>query len=105
MDAKSGLDSRSHAPRSSNAAWFAECMDAFVNVLVETMGEPQPRKAEIQIDKVKPGFVLRRFKSTLMHNLDSGTLHESVDGEDKFNFSDSYFRKRLRGRLTTGLPR
>ena len=99
-DAQTGTDSRARAPRRSTLSLIKEGVDAFLNLFLEIMGEPQPRKPEIHMDMVKPGFVLREFKHLLKVNTTcSSMLYERGDGVDTFKFSDNYFRARWRERL------
>ena len=108
-DAQTGTDSRARAPRRGALSLVKESIDAFVNIFLEMMGEPQPRKPEIHMDMVKPGFVLREFKHLLKVNTTcSSMLLERVNGVDNFGFSDNYFRARWKQRLINppaGSPR
>ena len=83
-------------------------MDAFLHLFLEIMGEPQPRKPEIHMDMVKPGFVLREFKNLLKINTNCSSLYARADGVDTFKFTDNYFRSRWGQRLKhppAGSPR
>ena len=108
-DAQTGTDSRARAPRAGAVSLVKETIDAFVNIFLQMMGEPQPRKPEIHMDMVKPGFVLREFKHQLKVNTScSSILLDRVRGVDHFGFSDNYFRARWKQRLTNppaGSPR
>ena len=108
-DAQTGTDSRARAPGRGALSLVKEGVDAFLNLFLEIMGEPQPRKPEIHMDMVKPGFVLREFKHLLKVNTTcSSMLLERVNGVDKFGFSDNYFRARWKQRLINppaGSPR
>jgi hypothetical protein len=82
-----------------------EVMDAFIKVTCDTMGEPQPRKEELHMDKVKPSALLRRFKAMARYLGEHPTLYTKKDGVEKYHFTDDYFRKRWAFRLKFGLPR
>ena len=82
-----------------------EMIDAFIKVTVETMGEPQPRKNELHMDKVKPSYLLRRFKAMASKNGNHPLLYTKERGVGKYHFTDNYFRKRWAWRLKHGSPR
>ena len=84
-------------------ATVKETIDAFINVQVAAMGEPQPRKAEIHMDLIKPGAIVKRFKNQLMRM--GHSLHRRRNGKDVFCFHDSYVRKRWAYRLRHGKPK
>ena len=105
-DAKLGSITALRAtPSRTNGAPLKEIIDAFIEVQVESMGEPQPRKHEVHMDKVKPAALLRQFKAHAKNTLDCSTLYTNVGGVDKYHFTDSYFRQRWSWRLKHGLPR
>jgi hypothetical protein len=82
-----------------------EAIDAFIKVTVDTMGEPQPRKEELHMDKVKPSYLLRRFKAMASKNGNHPLLYTKKLGVGKYHFTDNYFRKRWAWRLKIGTPR
>lgn len=90
--------------RDLNMPTLREKIDAFISVQVSNLAEAQPRKNELHMDKVKPSFLIRRFKNWCkLHR--SANLFKVVNGQDRYNFDDSYFRKRWAYRLKYGQPK
>jgi hypothetical protein len=105
-DAKVGRITGLHTRRvMAEGAPIREIMDAFIKVQVETMGEAQPRKEELHMDKVKPSSLLRRFKAMARYLDEHPSLYTNEDGVGTYHFTDDYFRKRWAHRLKHGLPR
>lgn len=104
-DAKAGRITDLRPARDApGGARLREAFDAFINVQVNALAEPQPRKEELHMDKVKPASLLRRFKA-LVKICPGWALYSNVDGVDTYHFDDSYFRKRWQRRLKFGHPR
>jgi hypothetical protein len=106
--ARTGVDSSIRVPREmEGGAPLKTLMVAFMNTVVDALAEPQPRKPELHMDKVQPGYMLELFKAKIKKGgfREYLQLYECVDGKDIFNFHDTTFRKLWAERLKNGEPR
>ena len=105
-DAKEGrITGLRISPVTPKGAPLKEVMEAFILVQVETMGEPQPRKDELHMDKIKPSYLLRRFKAMASYGCEYPFLYKLVNGVGTYLFTDDYFRKLWAWRLQYGEPK
>jgi transposase-like protein len=105
--ARTGLDCSIRVPtENEGGAKLATLMDAFINIVVEALAEPQPRREELHMDKVQPAYMLELFKARIKKScFDYPQLYKCVDGKDVFYFHDTTFRRRWTERLRSGEPR